>query len=222
MKFTVLIAMTALLSSCGIFQVETLERPEFVMQGYKGDATAEQIRLSLTKSQNTGGGFLSAQVLPLTDAYLSAQRSTRASSRGLSPEAIAQMKTQDFERYLRDKNCFQIDAQIVRHQEAMDLSQWEIYLVDQEKISHALEWQSFSQTIEGRFASAQGELAKWAVGGIACSQDDHDLQNGFSLRVTPSFVPWPFPKTMVFEWIFTKSSQERKEKRRSYRRYRGY
>lgn len=222
MKLTALVVLILLLPSCGLFQVETLERSEFVTRGYQGEASAEQIRQSLTKSQNTGGGFLSAQVLPLTQAYLSARRAERASSRGLSPEAIAQMKTQDFELYLRDKNCFQIDAQIVRHREAMELSSWQVYLVDDQKISHPLQWVRFSQVIQGRFASSQGELPKWAVGGVACSQDEHQLENGFSVRITPSFVPWPFPKTMVFEWIFAKTSQERKEKRRTYRRYRGY
>lgn len=222
MQIIFLVLLGLILQSCALFPTEKLERSEFLTQSYQGDASAEEIRDSLTKSEKTGGGFIAAQVMPLSEAYLSARRFARASSRGLSPEALAVMKADDYNRFLREKNCFQVDAQIIRHHEAMDLSKWEVYFVDDEKVSHVMVWQSFAHVIQGRFASSHGELPKWVVSGVACTQDVHPLDLGFSVRLTPAFVPWPFPKTLVFDWIFVGNEQERKEKRRTFRRYRGY
>lgn len=222
MKFIAILLLTIFAQSCAFLPTASIEQAEYLTRGVQSSSSADEIRTSLQKSDKTGGGFINAQVLPYSEAYLSARRETRVSTRGLSPQAQAKMKTEDFDLYLREKNCFQVEAQVIRHQESMELSQWEAFFVDEQNVSHPLVWQSFGAVIQGRFASSHGELPQWVVSGIACTQDQHQLELGFSIRLTPSFVPWPFPKTMVFQWVFGVTEQERKEKRRSFKRYRGY
>lgn len=222
MKFIAILLLTIFAQSCSLLPTASIEKAEYLTRGVQSTSSAEEIRSSLLKSEKTGGGYINAQVLPLSEAYLMARRESRVSTRGLSPQSQARMKTEDFDLYLREKNCFQVEAQIIRHKEAMELSQWQAFFVDDQNVSHPLQWQSFGSVIQGRFAASHGELPQWVVSGVACSQDAHPLETGFSIRLTPAFVPWPFPKTMVFEWVFGATEQERKEKRRTYKRYRGY
>jgi hypothetical protein len=119
-------------------------------------------------------------------------------------------------------SIFKISIQIVRHRDATSLQEWEASVIDYEGRFYKLDWVRIEPMIEGRYQTAHGKVAQWSMSSELCSRDPFAWDQTFNLALSPNFVPWPFPKTMNFQWVFEGPLEERKKKRKSYKRYRGY
>lgn len=217
-----LLLILILNASCSFLSPRELEDVRFMKMNGSLDASADQIKENLQKNKTNAGGFFDVYVMPLSAPYLQARREEIVRLRGLSESEEAQLKTQESELYLERKNCFQLALQIVRHREAISLQDWEAQVLDHQGRLYELDWTHFGPVIEGRYQTTHGQVPQWSLSAQLCSRDEIAWEKGFELVLAPNFTPWPFPKSMSFQWVFEGEREERKKKRKTYKRYRGY
>lgn len=209
-------------AGCSVFSQRQLEKVEYMRKGSELSASADEIRMNLEKNQSNAGGFFEVYMMPLTGPYLKARRSEMGLLRGLNSQEKEKLKHKEYELYLKGKNCFQVGLQVVRHREAIEIEQWEASAVDHQGRFHELDWVRVGPAIEGRYQTTHGKVAQWVLSADLCSSDKMLWEKGLEVVLTPNFTPWPFPKTMNFQWVFEGPREERKKKKKSYKRYRGY
>lgn len=219
--FTLLLTIT-LLSGCSLLPVKKPDNPDYVTPGAEVNLNALSLRNALTKTSSNAGGFFEISLTPLSEPYIRARREELVLLRGLNKTQVHQLEEQDVKSYLKGKTCFEVEAEITRHEKAKDLAQWGAVAYDDEKKQYDLDWVEMGTLIETKFQSSHGKIRQWVSSGLLCSQDEIDLVNGFEVVLSPDFVPWPFPKDMIFAWIFQGTEEEKKKQKRSYKRYRGY
>jgi hypothetical protein len=211
-------------SGCSLFQARQSERLDFFTGlGPDSPVTSEEIKKNLAKTTSNAGGFYQIQVMPLTRPYLRALRHEQAIMRGLTPRELAEMEIQDELTYLDQKLCVEISAAITRHQAATDLHSWNVVLEDNEGVPRLMNWISQEpEIVQSKVMGPHGEDDSWLVSSKACSVEEFMITPQFSVKLSPSFTPWPFPAQMSTTWQFYDSKKEAKEKSPNFRRYRGY
>jgi hypothetical protein len=213
-----------LTAGCSLFQTKPQERLDF-FTGLGSDSliTSDEIKNNLAKIASNAGGFYKVQVMPLTRPYLRALRHEHAIMRGLTPRQLAEIELRDEQTYLDQKFCAEIKATIIRHQVATDLHSWNVILEDSEGVPRLMNWiEGNPEIIQSKVMGPHGEEDSWLVSSKACSVEQITLTPQFTIKLSPSFMPWPFPAQMQTTWQFYDSKKEAKENAPSFRRYRGY
>lgn len=207
---------------CSFFTPRAPEDVRFMRADLELDVSADEIKDNLEKHRSNAGGFYEVYIMPLTPAYLQARQKEMARLRGLDEKERQKLAESETQRYLEGKNCFHLAIQITRHREALSLQDWSASVTDREGRFYELDWTHFGPVIEGRYQTTHGEVPQWSLSAEVCSRDKIQWERGFDLILTPNFTPWPFPRSFNFQWTFEGTKKERKEKRKSYKRYRGY
>ncbi len=210
------------LSSCSLFSVKSPERLDY-FTAENGTASSQEIRENLTKTLTNAGGYYKIGITPLTAPYLKARSSELSAYRGLSASALKEREQKEFNDYLDQKFCVEIQLEVIRHFQALDLMEWEVTMTSGNGEVMPAIWREISRpTIITEFIGAHGKEDRWQMEGIVCTQQAMEITPKFEVTLKAPYTPWPFPKEQTAVWAFHDDPVENKKEKRTFKRYRGY
>ncbi len=218
------------LSSCAIF-IPKKESEHHIYPLLTKKTTrfsTDQIQSILTKSHSMAGGNYQISAFPLTQSYIHSKVRDLTNNKHLTKEQQLALTAQLEKRWILDKTCMQFHYEVVRFDQAKNLKDWQLTLIDSNKVTSSLNWEKMPVPIQSEIQRQEGKLEKWINDGVACTSPAVDLTAGFSLKVRPSFVQWPFQSEKKMAWNFShyKKDEGKKilipKKKQVKERYRGW
>lgn len=180
-------------------------------------SSSSELRDALTQIGYMAGGQYEVQLTPITTPLIVAESNELAAARGFTPEQLQTVISHEQESYQGRNFCIDFQVSIVRFKEVIELSSWRMEVIDEQGTSYPLNWVGGlkGSPIETLFNGLYGPEKKWFNQGRACANNVFsDLSKGFHIKLTPSYVQWPFPASSQLAWGMDQND--------NYQGYRGY
>jgi hypothetical protein len=236
-----LIILLLSFSSCSYFAPTAPKKTDdityFYLTGKKrpneisNTPATKDIRKNLEENMTMAGGNYEVSILPLSRPYLRAQWQERIQERGLNKVDQERMWNEFEKEYLQAKTCFELNYSVLRWEKVSNLKDWKLEMIDHHKTSHPMNWKKTDlkkMPARTKVQRSGDNLDKWLNDGHACVDTKVPLDKGFSVKVTPSFVQFPFDSSSTLHWRFAtyvqKDGKEIKvqKKQESFQGYRGW
>ncbi len=232
---TLILAALFFLSSCSFFSSHKSQDRTYSYLTGKGlvNPTTQEIKQALVRESSMAGGNYQISAYPYTHTLIEAMVREAAQQRGLNSEQQKEMKTSLENLYLIDKTCFHFAYEVLRFKLSSRLENWKLFVVDKAEQEYTTTWNApdlVKAPILSRKIVSGDKLEKWQSSGVACTPATLKLTSGFSVKVAPEFVQFPFPKSVRVYWDFPEieivdgQAQEvpTEKKKRNHRSYRGW
>lgn len=233
---TFLVITVYALSSCALFQKEDYSDVMYdylkPTEGRAESLSSHQIKKVLSKETAMAGGNYQLSITPIPNRLVKAYYQEMTFKNGLNEREQEKLWKDLTREYLDNKTCLHFEYQVVHHQKVKNLDAWKVSIKDHAGQDYPVTWKKkpiFSRPAAAKLKRDGKVLDQWIYEGTGCADTNIPLEKEFGVKVTPSYVQWPFPSSKDFWWEFdhivkTKDGIEEKveKKKRTYQKYRGY
>lgn len=234
-----LLPLLVLLSSCTFFKkhethqekVYPLLTSDNLKQAGFPAYDTKKIKMVLKREGTLGGGTYEINAFPITKTYLQALTNELSNERGLNKRQSLKIKKEYYNKYVKNKICFSFTYAATRFEKVKYLKAWDLEL-DYDKVNKKLKFTKADlrkEPVQSQRRIGNDVLEQWNNTAIACTKSYISLNKEFHLKVTPSFVQFPFDSDVVLKWEFDhfvvneKGEQVKVESSNSsYQPYRGW
>lgn len=226
MKTTLFIntALTLLLlPSCAFLQGKKDPSQELIAGNSDQLAiSVSEVEEALTQYESMGAGTYKVRATVLTPALLE----LREKSKPFNEEIIQKNISESKKNFSDNKTCFQIALKVINQSKYAYFDEWKgRVFVDNpdQKFEFPLEWteESLKNKPKTQIGSAfHGKTDHYFNEGVACTETPVPLKKGFTLKLLPSYIQWPFDGTLDLSWSFV--DPEDKTPKKVKERYRGW
>lgn len=211
------------LSSCAFLQGKKDPSQELIAGNSDQFAVSvTEVEEALTQYESMGAGTYKIRATVLTPALLELREKSKPFS-----EEIIQKNILESKKNLSDsKTCFQIALKVINQSKYAYFDEWKgrVFVDDSEqKLEFPLEWteESLKAKPKSQVGSAfHGKTDHYYNEGVACTETRVPLQKGFTLKLLPSYIQWPFDGTLDLSWSFVDPNDKTPKKVKE--RYRGW
>ncbi len=213
------ILLIVIITSCSLFQSSNNSNitPYLTGKNLDQNTSLEEIKANLTKIGYLAGGQYEVEVIPITLPSMTAEALELQKLRGLTNAEYSQILNIQKNKYINNKVCIQLNFNIIKFEQVSHLKDWKAEIIDSFGNKYLITWMPEDlrkMPIATLFNGLYGKEMKWYNNATGCVNLAINLDKGFKVKLTPSFVQWPFSSSTILTW--GNLSQE------SYQTYRKY
>lgn len=184
-----------------------------------------EVEKVLSREIYMAGGNYHISAFPYTHSYIEALSNEQARLKGLNSKEKEKFSRHLNQSLVKNKLCFNFKYSVLRFNQVSRLKSWKIFFFDNAGNEYPLSWKqdSMEKAPIVTFVQQSGDkLEKWLGDGVACTTANITLSSGFSLKVIPQYVQFPFDSYAQLYWDYSEGEQAPGKKQRGFKSYRGY
>lgn len=219
----IFILTLSVLTSCTLLQGKADPSQEYIAGNSNELAVSvSEVEEALTQYESMGAGTYRVRATILTPALLELREKSKPYDKKIIEQNLIQAK-KDF---ADNKTCFHITLKVINQAKYAYFDEWKgrVFVENNnQKLEFPLEWTTESLNNKPKALSASafyGKTDHYFNEGIACTETPFPLKNGFTLKLLPSYIQWPFDGTLDLSWSFVDPNNKTPKKIKE--RYRGW
>jgi len=168
-----------------------------------GNISSDEIRGRLTRIGYMAGGQYEFQVIPITLSMLEAEANELKVQRGLTDYEVQKIISTRKQELIDNKICVEMNLSIVKFSSVTTFSKWNVEIIDSLGGKYPITWKLEDLTkspISTLFNGLYGIEQKWFNNATGCVRVSLPVEKGFKIKLSPTFVQWPFPDSTILTW----------------------
>lgn len=221
MKNYLILIFLSIISSCSVLSTKKNENYKYIVESKLRSTNVEEVEKALTQKSTMGGGNYIISVIPLTRSLLVTKAQEVSLKTGLDENEVL---NEYLDKFSLNKTCFEVKYTIVETPKVKDLTKWKFNFIDQNEISHDLDFVTQSSSIRSSVGRGFRKVPQWLGAAHVCSSRKLILNYGFDFKIKVNFVAWPFSDELILTWIVIDPNEEEvtTRKKKKIQKYRGW
>lgn len=201
-----LLSLLLSLVSCSLLQEKKDPLNQYIQSSVEEiAASTPEVEEALTQYGSMGAGTYKAKATLLTPVLLEMKEKEKPFSEAVTQKNIAEAK----KKFTENKTCLKISLRVITQSKYAYFEEWSAKVFIEQSVNEKLEFplvwteESLTAKPQTKLASAfHGKTEHYSNEGVACTEKPIPLNKGFTLKLLPSFIQWPFDGTLDLSWNF--------------------
>lgn len=221
-----------LVTSCALFSPKEEDHTFHYLKGdVPPETTPSEFEKVLARSTSMAGGNYQISAFPYTEGLVKALAKDHANTHGLTESDYDKLKSYLNEQLIEAKTCVHFQYEVLLHEKASKLNDWQLFLVDKNNQEYPLQWNEADlerPPVLTRVTRSGDYLEKWLGEGTACTDAKIDFISGTAVKAQPAYVQFPFDASTKIYWEYPEfkviDGKEIKieDRKRNYKSYRAW
>ena len=203
-----LLPLIFLFSSCAFFSPpKEMERPPSLVTGIDAKfVSPTEIKSRLLMTDSMAGGDFKLRAFPLTAPYIEMnEQAWNRKKKLLSAAELAKTIAAQKKSFSEDRSCFKLELDVGKYAKMAKFKRWRGEIVDRQGVKYPLKWTAESlqaKVSSHRVKNFQGQKQNFKSQGRACTMTPVALELGFTMHLSPDWIPFPFDDKFALTWAF--------------------